>query len=194
MKRVIFFTGAGISAESGIPTFAEQEGIRNKLTRGFALNNAEEFRETIKQMCDSVNKAKPNVAHKAIAKAGYPVITMNIDGLHQKAGSKKVLEIHGRLPEPHELYSDNYNKLRGIPVLYDDEAPAYNDAIIRVRQMEKGDVLVIVGVSFYTAISNYLRELAEYREVDVYILNDCATEEVPEICNRLLQDGYVGMW
>ena len=70
----------------------------------------------------------------------------------------------------------------------------YNDAIIRVRQMEKGDVLVIVGVSFYTAISNYLRELAEYRGVDVYILNDCATEEVPEICNRLLHDGYVGMW
>lgn len=193
MKKVLFFTGAGISAESGIPTFAEQEGIREKLTREFALNNPEEFRRIIKQMCDAVNGARPNVAHRVIAKCNYPVITMNVDRLHQKAGSKKVIELHGRLPEPHELYADNFNLLKGLPVLYGDEAPAYADAEVKVRQMEKGDKLVIVGVSFYTGISEYIRDLALLKGVDVQILNECATVEVPEICERLVQDGYTGL-
>ena len=60
MKKILFFTGAGISAESGIPTFGEQEGLRDKLTRSFALNHKEEYRETIKQMCNAVDKAKSN--------------------------------------------------------------------------------------------------------------------------------------
>lgn len=114
MKKVLFFTGAGISAESGIPTFNEQDGLRDKLTRSFALAHKEEYRETIKQMCAVVNKAKPNDAHLAIAKYGFPVITMNIDGLHQRAGAKNVIPIHGRLPEPHELYADNFNELTRI--------------------------------------------------------------------------------
>ena len=75
MKKVLFFTGAGISAESGIPTFSEQDGLRDKLTRSFALNHKEEYRKTIKQMCEVVNKAKPNDAHLAIAKYGFPVIS-----------------------------------------------------------------------------------------------------------------------
>ena len=129
MKKVLFFTGAGISAESGIPTFSEQDGLRDKLTRSFALNHKEEYRETIKQMCDVVNKAKPNDAHLAIAKYGFPVITMNIDGLHQRAGSRNVIPIHGRLPEPHELYANNFNELTGLPVLYGDNAPEYEIAI-----------------------------------------------------------------
>ena len=117
-------------------------------------------------MCDVVNKAKPNDAHLAIAKYGFPVITMNIDGLHQKAGSKNVIPIHGRMPEPHELYADNFNELTGLPVLYGDSAPM---------------------------ISEQLRYIASCREADVIILNECATIEVPEICKRLHDDGYIGL-
>lgn len=193
MKKVLFFTGAGISAESGIPTFSEQDGIRDKLIRSFALSHKEEYRETIKQMCDTVNKAKPNVAHKAIAKYGYPIITMNIDGLHQKAGSTNVLAIHGRLPEPHELYADNFNELKEIPVLYDDEAPEYSNAIDKVNELSEGDKFVIVGVSFYTMISEQLKYIALCRGADVIILNECATVEVPDVCERLNDDGFVGL-
>lgn len=193
MKKVLFFTGAGISAESGIPTFGEQEELRDKLTRSFALNHKEEYRETIKQMCDVVNKAKPNNAHLAIAKYDFPVITMNIDGLHQKAGSENVISIHGRLPEPHELYADNFNELTGIPVLYGDNAPEYETAIDKVNELREGDKFIIVGVSFYTMISGQLRYIASCREADVIILNECATVEVPETCKRLHDDGYMGL-
>ena len=193
MKKVLFFTGAGISAESGIPTFSEQDGLRDKLTRSFALNHKEEYRKTIKQMCDVVNKAKPNDAHLAIAKYGFPVITMNIDGLHQKAGSKNVIPIHGRMPEPHELYADNFNELTGLPVLYGDSAPEYGTAIDKVNELRDGDKFIIVGVSFYTMISEQLRYIASCREADVIILYECATIVVPEICKRLLVDGYIGL-
>ncbi len=103
-------------------------------------------------MCDVVNKAKPNDAHLAIAKYGFPVITMNIDGLHQKAGSKNVIPIHGRMPEPHEVYADNFNELTGLPVLYGDSAPEYGTAIDKVNELRDGDKFIIVGVSFYTMI------------------------------------------
>lgn len=132
-------------------------------------------------MCDVVNKAKPNDAHLAIAKYGFPVITMNIDGLHQKAGSKNVIPIHGRMPEPHELYADNFNELTGLPVLYGDSAPEYGTAIDKVNELRDGDKFIIVGVSFYTMISEQLRYIASCREADVIILNECATIEVPEI-------------
>lgn len=193
MKKVLFFTGAGISAESGIPTFSEQDGLRDKLTRSFALAHKEEYRETIKQMCDVVNKAKPNNAHLVIAKYGFPVITMNIDGLHQRAGSKNVIPIHGRLPDPYELFADNFNELTGLPVLYGDNAPEYETAIDKVNELREGDKFIIVGVSFYTMISEQLRYIASCREADVIILNECATIEVPEICKRLHDDGYIGL-
>lgn len=193
MKKVLFFTGAGISAESGIPTFGEQEGLRDKLTRSFALNHKEEYRETIKQMCNAVDKAKPNNAHLAIAKYNFPVITMNIDGLHQKAGSENVISIHGRLPEPHELYADNFNELTGLPVLYGDNAPEYETAIDKVNELRDGDKFIIVGVSFYTMISEQLKYIASCREAEVIIINDSATTKVPKICEQLYDDGYVGL-
>lgn len=193
MKKVLFFTGAGISAESGIPTFDEQEGLRDKLTRSFALNHKEEYRETIKQMCNAVAKAKPNNAHLAIAKYNFPVITMNIDGLHQKAGSENAISIHGRLPEPHELYADNFNELTGLPVLYGDNAPEYERAIDKVNELREGDKFIIAGVSFYTMISEQLKYIATCREAEVIIINDSATIKVPKICELLHEAGYVGL-
>ena len=78
-QKVIFFTGAGISVDSGIPTFQDQPSIRDKLTRDFANENPEEYRSTIRQMLDNCEYAQPNAAHIAIAEGGFPVITMNVD-------------------------------------------------------------------------------------------------------------------
>jgi NAD-dependent deacetylase len=69
-EKIIFFTGAGISVDSGIPTFQEQPGIRDKLHRDFANEFPETYRNTIRAMVEVCEKAQPNAAHKAIANLG----------------------------------------------------------------------------------------------------------------------------
>lgn len=105
-KRIVFFTGAGISTESGISDYRSQGGIyeRYRPVTIQEFMNDEESRKTFwqrkKEFYAQLKKASPNPAHITIAKLEHQgkavgVITQNIDGLHQSAGSKKVLEIHG---------------------------------------------------------------------------------------------------
>ena len=107
-RRVVFFGGAGVSTESGIPDFRSVDGLYNQkydyppetiLSHTFFVRKTEEF---YRFYYDKIllKGAEPNAAHKKLAEmeaAGKltSVITQNIDGLHQKAGSKKVLELHG---------------------------------------------------------------------------------------------------
>ena len=106
--NIVFFGGAGVSTESGIPDFRSQDGLYNQkydyppetiLSHTFFLNKTEEFYRFYrdKMLCDT---ARPNAAHLKLAeleKAGKlrAVVTQNIDNLHQMAGSRKVLELHG---------------------------------------------------------------------------------------------------
>ena len=107
-SNIVFFGGAGVSTESGIPDFRSVDGLYNQkydyppetiLSHTFFMRKPEEFFRFYrdKMLCDT---AKPNAAHQKLAmleKAGKlkAVITQNIDNLHQMAGSKKVLELHG---------------------------------------------------------------------------------------------------
>ncbi len=184
--RVIFFTGAGVSTESGVPTFQTQDGIRDKLYRSFANEHPEEYRDVIRMMVDSVENAKPNVAHKAIAECGFPVITMNVDGLHTKAGSKNVIEVHGKLPTRAQLEEADFPfTYRGM-ILYEDASPMYEQAIELVNSLEyENSYFVIVGTSFYTKISETLYEVAQKRHAQIILINENATVEVPEICELL---------
>lgn len=107
-RRIVFFGGAGVSTESGIPDFRSVDGLYHQkydyppetiLSHTFYLSKTKEFFKFYrdKMLCLT---AKPNQAHLALAKlekAGKltAVITQNIDGLHQAAGSKRVLELHG---------------------------------------------------------------------------------------------------
>ena len=188
-QKIIFFTGAGISVESGIPTFQEQPGIRDKLERNFANEHPEEYRETIRGMMNACENAKPNAAHFAIAELGCPVITMNVDKLHTKAGSRNVIEVHGVLPTREELEDEYFPaEYRGI-VLYGDMAPKYYDAECLVRSLAYNDsVFVIVGTSFYTGISERLRRIAERRRARIIIINDNASTKVPELCRQLREE------
>ena len=184
--KLIFFTGAGISFASGIPTFDEQPDLRNKLDRNFALTHPNEYRAVIAAMRTVCDTAKPNAAHYAIANMHCPVITMNIDGLHRKAGTSNLIEVHGRLPEDHELYADNFNRLMNIPVLYGDPAPAYQKAYDLVRSLEyNNSYFVIVGTSFFTRFSEEIKRIAEEQEARIIIINDNAEVKVPEICSNL---------
>ncbi|WP_299292683.1 NAD-dependent deacylase [Nitrosopumilus sp.] len=106
-KKIVFVTGAGISQESGIPTFRGNDGLwRNYDAMKLATIDA--FYENPKLVWEWYNdrrknifQAKPNDGHLAIAElenfVDVTVLTQNIDGLHQKAGSKRVLELHGSI-------------------------------------------------------------------------------------------------
>lgn len=185
-QRVIFFTGAGISVDSGIPTFQEQPGIRDRLTRDFANEHPEEYRDTIRKMLYCCENAEPNAAHVAIAETGFPVITMNVDRLHTKAGSKNVIEVHGALPSREVLEEEDFPLTYDGIVLYGDLAPKYEDAVKMVRALEyENSFFVIVGTSFYTGISEQLYKIAKQRHAKIVIVNDNASERVPIICKNL---------
>lgn len=107
-NRIVFFGGAGVSTESGIPDFRSKDGLyhlkykhspETMLSHSFFKKFPDEFFEFYKDKVLHI-EAKPNEAHLALAKLEKmnkltSVITQNIDGLHQRAGNKKVLELHG---------------------------------------------------------------------------------------------------
>ena len=108
--KIVFFGGAGVSTESGIPDFRSVDGLYNQkydyppetiLSHTFYMKKPEEFFRFYrdKMLCLDKNP-QPNAAHKVLAKLEAQgkltaVVTQNIDGLHQAAGSRKVLELHG---------------------------------------------------------------------------------------------------
>lgn len=106
-KKVVFFTGAGISAESGISTFRGKDGIWNKMKPEELANfnafmrNPDLVWEWYQHRKDIIHKTEPNAGHVAIAQLekyfDVTVITQNIDNLHRRAGSKKVYELHGNI-------------------------------------------------------------------------------------------------
>ena len=107
-ESIVFFTGAGISAESGIPTFRGKEGLWNKFKPEELANfdafmrNPELVWEWYNYRRRIVHEAKPNAAHLTIAKMqnhfkDVTVVTQNVDNLHRRAGSKKIFELHGNI-------------------------------------------------------------------------------------------------
>ena len=112
--NIVFFGGAGVSTESGIPDFRSQDGLYHQkydyppetiLSHTFFMRKPEEFYRFYRNKMLFPN-AEPNRAHKALAKLEKmgklkAVVTQNIDGLHQKAGSKEVLELHGSVLRNH---------------------------------------------------------------------------------------------
>lgn len=127
-KRIVFFGGAGVSTESGIPDFRSVDGLYNQkfdyppetiISHSFFLKNPEYFFRFYREKMLPLGFS-PNVTHKKLAQweeAGKltAVITQNIDGLHQKAGSRRVLELHGSVlrnycMKCHKSYSAEYVK------------------------------------------------------------------------------------
>lgn len=190
-KITSVLTGAGISTESGIPDFRSPgTGLWNKfdlnrLSSDVLYNRPTEFyREGAKilKFLLSIKKAKPNKAHYILAemeKDGLVscVITQNIDGLHIKAGSKKVYEVHGNLREGYciscskkvtfgtlagkvvrgqipPICNNCGGILRANVVLFGDELPQdYTRAIVEV---ERSDLLLVIGSSLEVSPVNYL--------------------------------------
>lgn len=176
-KRIVFFGGAGVSTESGIPDFRSVDGLYNQkydyppeqiLSHTFFMHNTEEFYRFYRDKMLCLDK-KPNKAHLKLAeleRAGKltAVVTQNIDGLHQAAGSKKVYELHGSVLRNYcmkcgKFYPAVYIKnSNGIPkcecggvikpdvVLYEE---GLDDSTVTeaLRAIQTADTLIIAGTS-----------------------------------------------
>ena len=202
-NNIVFFGGAGVSTESGIPDFRSQDGLYNKkykyppetiVSHSFFVNHTEEFYEFYRDKMIYTD-AKPNKAHLALARLEEigklrAIVTQNIDGLHQMAGSKNVLELHGSV---HRNYCMRCGKrydlsavtnCNGIPrcecggiirpdvVLYEE---GLDDDVIKasVAAIAAADMLIIGGTSLvvYPAagLINY------YNENKLVLINKSAT-------------------
>lgn len=176
-NNVVFFGGAGVSTESGIPDFRSVDGLYNQeydyppetiISHTFFVNRTEEFYRFYKKKM-LVLDAKPNMAHIRLAeweKSGHvrAVITQNIDGLHQMAGSKEVLELHGSVHRNYcqrcrKFYDAKYMKeADGVPrcscggiikpdvVLYEEGLDG-ETMTKSIRYIAQADVLIIGGTS-----------------------------------------------
>lgn len=177
-KRIVFFGGAGVSTESGIPDFRSVDRLYNQkykfppeeiISHSFFTENTEEFYRFYKDRMIFAD-AQPNAAHLKLAeleKAGKLscVITQNIDGLHQKAGSKRVIELHGAVMRNYcmkcrEFYPLEYivenegvpkcSKCGGIVkpdvVLYEESLNG-DDIDTAIKEIMTADTLIIGGTS-----------------------------------------------
>lgn len=130
-KRIVFFTGAGISAESGIPTFRGKDGIWNKLKPEELANfsafmrNPQMVWEWYNHRKKIIHESKPNAGHQAIAEMqnlfeDVTVVTQNIDNLHRRAGSKNIFELHGNIERNfcincRTFYNEELDFSEGVP-------------------------------------------------------------------------------
>jgi NAD-dependent deacetylase len=130
-ESIVFFTGAGISSESGIPTFRGKDGIWNKLKPEELANfnafirNPEMVWEWYNHRKKIIHEAQPNAAHLTIAEMqnhfkNVTVVTQNIDNLHRRAGSNTVFELHGNIERNFcinckKFYNEELDFSKGIP-------------------------------------------------------------------------------
>ena len=152
---ILSLTGAGISKASGIPTFQDIPGIKDKLDVDFRAHHPEEFGRVVQQMKDNMRGKEPNAAHRALAAHDIPIVTMNVDGLHQKAGSTTVIECHGNLEA-------------GTMVLYGEQA-FYEQAFGLLQQATDAadkngqrKILLVIGTSYETQFANAFVQSALY--------------------------------
>ena len=190
-NNIVFFGGAGVSTESGIKDFRSVDGLYNEkydyppemiLSHTFFMNNTEEFYKFYRDKLNTLN-IEPNITHKFLKKLEdngklKAIVTQNIDGLHEKAGSKKVLLLHGTIYRNYcmkcnKFYDAKYifnNKdvprcdcgglIKPDVVLYEE---GLDDEVVRetIKVISEADLLIIGGTSLavYPAASfiNYFR-------------------------------------
>lgn len=176
-KKIVFFGGAGVSTESGIPDFRSQDGLYNMkydyppeqiLSNTFFRNNLKEFYRFYKDKM-IVKGVKPNYAHYFLKKLEeedklLSIVTQNIDGLHQEAGCTNVLELHGSIKRNYcmkckRFYDENYIlNSTDIPkcicggiikpdVVLYEENLDENTMYKAIRDISEADCLIVAGTS-----------------------------------------------
>ena len=176
-NKIVFFGGAGVSTESGIPDFRSVDGLYHQtyawppetiLSHTFFMNKTEEFYKFYRDKM--LVAAEPNAAHKKLAEleeAGklLAVITQNSDGLHQAAGSKRVYELHGSVHRnycmdcgaPYELSymaeAEGVPRCKNCGGIIKPDVVLYEEALDQptidgaVRALQEADMLIVGGTS-----------------------------------------------
>lgn len=172
MKRIVVFTGAGVSADSGLSTFRDSDGLweNYKIEEICTPEALSRDREKVISFYDHIRKgvmeAKPNAGHIAIAKLeqyyDVKVITQNIDNLHERAGSSDVTHLHGEImklrssydelatvpiegwKQPRDARHPDGSLLRPYIVFFGEGVPMFQEA---VDIMQTADIVIIVGTS-----------------------------------------------
>lgn len=202
-NNIVFLGGAGVSTESGIPDFRSVDGLYNTkykfppeviLSHTFFMNNLEEFYEFYRDKM-IYKDVLPNVTHKALAKLEEigklkAVVTQNIDGLHQKGGSKEVLELHGSVLRNYCMKCHKFYDLSiitdsdGVPtcdcggtikpdvVLYEEGLD--NETLTKaIKYISECDMLIIGGTSLNVYPAAGLMDF--YRGDKLVLINRDAT-------------------
>ncbi len=214
-QSIVFFGGAGVSTESGIPDFRSADGLYHQkydyppeiiLSHTFFISQTEEFYRFYRDKMINLD-AKPNSSHTALTKLEKigklkGIITQNIDGLHQMAGSQNVLELHGNIHrnycmECHKNYAvDSILHSTGIPyctcggiikpdvVLYEE---ALDENVLRnaVALITSADILIVGGTSL--AVYPAAGLLDYYQKDKLVLINRNATPR-DSFANLLIQD------
>lgn len=215
-NNIVFFGGAGVSTESGIPDYRSEDGLYHQkydyppetmLSHSFYQRYPEEFFKFYrdKMLCP---EAKPNMAHIKLAELEQKgklraIVTQNIDGLHQAAGSRNVLELHGSVhrnfcSKCHKSYSlDEILTMEGVPhcscggiikpdvVLY-EEGLNMDTLEKAVQFIQDADILIIGGTSLvvYPAAG-----LIDYYNGDKLVLINKSTTPMDNRANLMIQKG-----
>ena len=171
MKKLVVLTGAGISAESGIKTFRDADGlweghnVQDVATPEGWHNNQALVLDFYNQRRRQLKEVQPNRGHEILAQLetdfDVHIITQNVDNLHEKAGSSKVLHLHGELLKVRSTKNENYildwendlnkgdvdpngNQLRPHIVWFGEDVPALEEALFLMQQ---ADFIAIIGTS-----------------------------------------------
>lgn len=204
-KNAVLFTGAGISCPSGIPDFRSADGLYNEkgggyspeqiISHSFFVAHPKEFYEFYKSKM-VYPKAKPNAAHRYFAKLEEEgklsaIVTQNIDGLHQAAGSKNVLEFHGSVHRNHcmrcgKFFDVNYvMNSSGAPKCDKCGGPVKPDVVLyeegidadvfekSVAAIENAQTVIVVGTSL--AVYPAAGLLTGFRGENLVLVNKQAT-------------------
>lgn len=226
MKRIVVLTGAGISAESGIQTFRDADGLweGHDVMEVASPQGWERNQELVLDFYNKrrrqLLKVEPNEAHKALVKLEdkfkVEIITQNIDDLHERAGSKRVVHLHGELLKARSTfdedlvmdwkndirpgdYCEHNHQLRPHVVWFGEAVPMFQKA---AEITEKADLLLIIGTSMQVYPAAGLVDFAPYTTpiyfIDpkpmvnesgrVEVIPKKAVEGVPQLVNRLLDE------
>ena len=219
MKKIVVFTGAGVSADSGVATFRDANGlwanyrVEDVCTPEALRNNRAQVVEFYNMRRKESLSKEPNAGHYAIARmeewAEVIVITQNVDNLHERAGSKNVMHLHGELMKlrsernPNLIYDiDGWEQpldekaedgalLRPHIVFFGEDVPMFNPAC---RIVEDADILVVVGTSLQVYPAAYLVDYAK-AGTPIYVV-DPGTPDISRIRNEVIhiqERGAVGM-
>lgn len=217
MKKIVFLTGAGISAESGISTFRDSNGLwENYNVEDVASiegwdRNPELMIQFYNARRTELEKAQPNQAHILAAELEkhfqVTIVTQNIDNLHERAGSTNIIHLHGELtkacsdrgkrcvqdigyaPITYGTRTEDGGMMRPFIVWFGEAVPLMEDA---VREVEQADIVVIVGTSLNVYPAAGLLYYAK-NNAEIYVIDPKDVQPISRRVTFIKEKATVGM-